>query len=102
MRKKVKKRIKNPHRGSNFEDFLKEENILEEVDLIALKRVFVFEISEEMKKLNLSKNKMAKIMRTSRSALDRILDPENTSISLNTIGKAARAVGKRVELKLTV
>lgn len=86
--------------GGTLEDFLKEEGILEEANKIAIKRVLAFKIQEEMEKNNLSKTAMAKRMKTSRSALDRLLDPANTSITLNTMEQAAHVLGKKITLSL--
>ena len=89
----------NPHIGSNFDDFLKEEGMFESVQAKALKRALSEQIEESMQAANLSKVKMAALMATSRSQLDRVLDPDNTSVQLDTLMKAARAVGKTVEIK---
>ena len=89
---------RNPHSGSNFDDFLKEEGIFEEVHAKALKRALAEQIEESMQAANISKMKMAELMATSRSQLDRVLDPDNISVQLDTLMKAARAVGKTVEI----
>lgn len=89
---------RNLHSGSNFDDFLKEEGIFEEVHAKALKRALAEQIEESMQAANISKMKMAELMATSRSQLDRVLDPDNISIQLDTLMKAARAVGKTVEI----
>ena len=73
------------HIGSNFDDFLAEEGLLEEAEAIAVKRVLAYQIGELMKSQNLSKAEMARRMKTSRAALDRLLDPENRSVTLNTM-----------------
>lgn len=73
--------------GSNFDDFLTEEGLLEEVEAVAVKRVLAFQIKELMGSQNLSKAEMARRMQTSRAALERLLDPENRSITLNTMDK---------------
>jgi DNA-binding Xre family transcriptional regulator len=85
---------KNPHRGSTFDSFLAEESILEDVTTAALKRVLAWQLAELMKKRRISKSEMAKRMRTSRAALERLLDSENTSVTLQTMGRAAAALGK--------
>jgi hypothetical protein len=90
----------NQHVGSNFDDFLMDEGIYEEVQARALKRVLVEQLSDAMQSGNLSKVVMAQRMVTSRSQLDRVLDPDNLSIQLDTLFKAARAVGKTVEIRL--
>ena len=91
---------RNPRSGSSFDDFLKEEGIYEDVQARALKRALAEQIGEGMQTAKLTKVSMAAKMETSRSQLDRVLDPENLSIQLDTLIKAARAVGKEVEIKL--
>ena len=91
---------RNPHAGSDFDDFLKNEGMFEEVQVRALKRALSEQIEESMKAANISKVKMAELMATSRSQLDRVLDPDNISVQLDTLMKAARAVGKPVEIKI--
>ena len=86
--------------GSNFDDFLTEEGLLEEAEAVAVKRVLAFQIKEMMDSQNLSKAEMARRMQTSRAALERLLDPENRSVTLNTMDKAARSLGKRLRLTL--
>lgn len=91
---------RNPHVGSNFDDFLKDEGVFEVVQAKALKRALSEQIEESMQAANISKVKMAEMMATSRSQLDRVLDPDNISVQLDTLMKAARAVGKTVEIKI--
>ncbi|MBK9600524.1 MAG: XRE family transcriptional regulator [Anaerolineales bacterium] len=88
------------HIGSNFDDFLKEEKIYEQVQAAAIKRVIAYQIAEEMKKKNLTKTEMANRMKTSRAALERLLDPENASITLITLERAASALGKKLTVQL--
>jgi DNA-binding Xre family transcriptional regulator len=88
------------HIGSNFDDFLKEEKIYEQVQAVAIKRVVAYQIAEEMKKKNLTKTEMASRMNTSRAALERLLDPENASITLFTLERAASALGKTLRVEL--
>ena len=90
----------NPHIGSNFDDFLEEEGILLEVESIAWKRVIAFQISQLMEEQKLSKTDMANQMKTSRAVLDRLLDPRNTSATLNTLEQAAIVLGKRLRVEL--
>ena len=90
----------NYHLGSTFDDFLEQEGILNEVTEIALKRVLAWQVEQAMKERGLTKSKMAKSMQTSRAALDRLLDPEYDSVTLRTLDKAARAVGKRIKIDL--
>ena len=87
--------------GSNFDDFLIEEGLLEEAEAVAVKRILAFQINELMEAQNLSKAEMARRMRTSRAALERLLDPENCSVTLITMDKAARSLGKRLQLVLS-
>ncbi len=87
--------------GSDFDDFLKQEGLYEEVTAGAVKRVLTQQITEAMKAGDISKSEMARRMRTSRSQLDRLLDPANTKIRLDTLFKAARAVGRSVRLELS-
>ena len=90
------KKKKNSHLGPTFESFLKEEGIYEEVTAGAMKRVLAWQIAQAMKKRHMTKSVMAKRMKTSRAALDRLLDAENTSVTLLTMNKAASALGKRL------
>ena len=91
---------RNIHHGSDFDDFLKEEGIFEEVEARALKRVLAMQVQDLMAKRNLTKSAMATRMATSRAALHRLLDGENTSVTLGTINRAARALGKKVRIEL--
>lgn len=85
--------------GSDFDDFLKEQE-LDSANIVAIKRVIAYQIAEEMKKKKLSKTQMASRMKTSRAALERLLDPENASITLITLERAASAVGKKLKVQL--
>lgn len=91
---------RNPHVGSDFDDFLREEVILDEVQAVAVKRVLTFQLERGMKTKQLTKTAMAKRMGTTRAQLDRLLDPDNPSATLATLVKAANAVGKRVKISL--
>jgi antitoxin HicB len=88
------------HTGSSFDSFLEEEGIREEIDSAAIKRVIAWQLSEAMKAHKLSKKEMAQRIGTSRSQLDRLLDPENSAVHLQTIARAARAVGKRLRIEM--
>ena len=90
----------NPHTGSNFDDFLKEDGIFEVVQARALKRALAEQLDDAMQSGKLNKVTMAQRMATSRSQLDRVLDPSNLSIQLDTLIKAASAVGRFVEIRL--
>lgn len=89
----------NQYSGSNFDDFLAEEGILEEVSARALKRLLALQIADIMAETNLSKAKLAEKMNTSRSQLDRLLDPDNTAVTLESLDRLARAVGKQVRIE---
>jgi DNA-binding phage protein len=86
------------HRGSSFDEFLKEEGLYEVAQAAAVKRVIAELLEEGMSRENLSKPMMAKRMGTSRSQLDRVLDPGNTKVQLDTLIKAARAVGRELRI----
>jgi hypothetical protein len=90
----------NPHIGSSFADFLKEEGIFEEVTAHASKRVLAWQIEQAMQAQGLTKVAMAKRMKTSRAQLDRLLDPSNDKVQLDTMQRAAAAVGRRLHLAL--
>ena len=89
---------KNPYTGSTFDDFLDDNGLLEECTALALKRVLARQIKQEMDKQGFSKTAMAERMHTSRSQLNRLLDPENTGISLEMMHRAASIVGRRLEI----
>lgn len=91
---------KNKHIGSSFDDFLKEEDILAEVEATAVKRVIAFQIKKEMAERNISKSALARMMKTSRSSLDRLLDPENTSVTLLTLESVSVALGKKLLVQM--
>jgi len=86
--------------GSSFDDFLKEEGLYEDVQAIAIKRVIAWQIAQEMEKQAITKKEMAIRMKTSRSQLDRLLDPNNNNVKLATLGRAAQAVGRNLRLEL--
>ena len=88
------------HSGSTFDSFLEKEGIREEVEAVAIKRVLAWQLEQAMQKQQKTKQAMAKQLRTSRSQLDRLLDPKNVSVTLDTITRAARALGKRVILRV--
>jgi hypothetical protein len=91
---------KNPHRGSKFEDYLADQGLLETVTLTATKRVLAWQIAALMKKQGLTKTRLAKRMKTSRAALDRLLDDQNTAVTLQTMGTAAAALGQKLTISL--
>jgi predicted XRE-type DNA-binding protein len=86
--------------GSNFDDFLDEEGLLGDATAVAVKRYIAFQLTEKMTQDNLSKSEMARRMETSRSALDRLLDPGNSSVTLQTLQSAAEALGGRLKVEL--
>lgn len=92
----------NKHIGSNFDDFLAEEGLLEDATATAMKRVIAWQIEQEMKAQKLSKTAMAAKMHTSRAALNRLLDATDTSLTLTPLASAAAALGKRVRVELAV
>jgi hypothetical protein len=98
MKKTLSKNGK--HTGSSFDSFLEEQGIREEVEAVAVKRVLAWQIAEEMKRQQKTKQAMAKQLRTSRSQLDRLLDPQNTAVTLETVTRAAHALGKRVVVRI--
>ena len=91
---------KNPRTGSSFEDFLKDEGLHEECTAVALKRILAWQLRQEMKKNHLTKSAMAERMHTSRAQLERLLHPEKTGISLESLQRAAMAVGRELRIEL--
>lgn len=92
--------MKQRHIGSKFEGFLAEDGILEECRASAIKFKIAHELEKAMRQRNISKAGIAKRLRTSRTGVDRLLDPGNTSITLNTMAKVANLLGKRIEFAL--
>lgn len=90
----------NKHRGASFDDFLRREGLFDDVQAVALKRAISEAVEEGMLQANLSKVEMARRMRTSRSQLDRVLDPTCTTVQLDTLIKAASAVGRELRISL--
>ncbi|MGP0566320.1 MULTISPECIES: helix-turn-helix domain-containing protein [unclassified Nitrospina] len=95
-----KKHKKNPHLGSTLDALLEEDGTLDAANTLALKRVFAYQLEQTMKEKGLKKPELSQRMHTSRAALDRLLDPENPSVTLNTLNRAASAVGKKLKLEL--
>ena len=93
-------KFKKKHLGSSFDEILESEELLTEANAVAVKRVLAWKLQEAMEKNGLTKSEMADRMHTSRSALSRFLDPENISITLATMEKAAKAIGKKLEITL--
>jgi hypothetical protein len=96
--KTKKDRLVKDHTGSTFDSFLEDEGIRGEVEAVAIKRVLTWQLKKAMKEQRKTKQLMAKQLRTSRSQLDRLLDPQNVSVTIATITRAARALGKRVTI----
>jgi antitoxin HicB len=92
--------MSNKHIGSDFDSFLEEEGILAETEAAAVKRVIAFQVEKMMSEQNLSKTEMSRRMNTSRAALDRLLDPTNHAVTLQTLDRAARALGKRLQIHI--
>ncbi len=92
--------MSNKYLGSNFDDFLAEEGILEECQSIAIKRVLAYQLQKFMQDSQLSKTVMATKLNTSRAALNRLLDPLNTSITLETMIKVVQVTGKRISISI--
>lgn len=90
----------NPYIGSSFDDFLDEENLLAEANEIAIKRVIAWQLQQKIESKQMTKTGLAKAMGTSRAEVDRLLDPDNTSVTLNTLSKAARVLGKSIKIDL--
>ena len=86
----------NQYTGSNFDDFLEEEGILEEVSVRAHKRLLALQLQDAMGEMKLSKTELAERLQTSRSQVDRLLDPDNTAVTLDSLERLAHAVGKQL------
>ena len=86
--------------GSSFDDFLKEQGVYEEVTAKAIKRVIARQLAAVMRENGLTKSMLARHMRTSRAQLDRLLDPDNDSVTLGTLTRAAHAVGRNLRIEL--
>ncbi len=86
--------------GSSFDEFLDEQGMYEQVTLAATKRVLAEQIRSAMQEEHLTKTEMAQRMRTSRSALERLIDPDNQNVTLQTLDKAAKAIGRRLRVAL--
>lgn len=90
----------NRHRGSTLDSFLEAEGVLGEMQPKAIKEVIAWQLGEAMRQRGLSKSGLARLMHTSRTQVDRVLDPENGNVTIETLQKAAAVVGRRVELQL--
>jgi antitoxin HicB len=97
-----RRNLKNhDHSGSSFDSFLDENGIRDEVEAVAVKRVLAWQLHQAMREQQKTKQAMAQELRTSRSQLDRLLDPRNTAVSLETIARAAKVLGKRVIVSIS-
>ena len=92
--------MKNKHIGTDFSDFLKEDGIYEETNDIAIKRVIAYQLEQEMKVQNITKTKMGEMMNTSRAVVNRLLNPDNSSLTLSTLESATHALGKRLNISI--
>lgn len=97
----TKRRKSVDHTGSTFDSFLEQEGIRDEIEAVAIKRVLAWQLQQAMREQKKTKQAMASELRTSRSQLDRLLDPRNVSVTLDTITRAARALGKRITIRVT-
>jgi antitoxin HicB len=98
--KAKKKKALTGHTGSTFDSFLEEEGMREQVEAVAIKRVLAWQLAEAMQKKKTTKQALARELHTSRSQLDRLLDPENITVSLDAIARAAKALGKKVIIRI--
>jgi antitoxin HicB len=90
----------NRHRGSGIDDFLKEEGVLEEFQARAVKEVIAWQLGEAMKARNISKRRLAAMMHTSRTQVDRVLDPRDGNVTIETLQRAAAVIGRKVQVEL--
>lgn len=93
--------VDKKHIGSDFDDFLRDEGALDEAEAVATKRVIAYQLTQEMERANISQSELARRMKTSRSSVERLLDPSNPSVTLVTLERAASAIGKRLKVQLT-
>lgn len=93
---KIEKNMK-----SDFDEFLKDDNVYEEVNEIAIKRVIAYQLEQEMKVQNITKTKMAEMMNTSRAVVNRLLNPDNSSLTLHTLQSATNVLGKKLNISIS-
>ncbi|MDY0320740.1 MAG: XRE family transcriptional regulator [Arcobacteraceae bacterium] len=93
--------MQNKHIGSDFDEFLREEGIYEEANDLAIKRVIAYQLELEMKAQKITKTKMAEMMNTSRAVVNRLLNPDNTSLTLNTLELATKVLGKKLNISIS-
>ena len=96
----MSKKQRNRHHGSKIDDFLEEEGVLEQFQAAAIKEVIAWQIQKAMKERKLSKNKMAELMHTSRAQLDRLLDPEQGNVTIETLQRAANVLGRSLRIEI--
>jgi antitoxin HicB len=96
----MSKKKRHPRHGSTLDSFLKEEGVLDEFRAAAVKEVIAWQIVKAMKAKKLTKNKMAELMQTSRAQLDRLLDPEQGNVTLDTLHRAAHVLGRQLRIEL--
>jgi antitoxin HicB len=96
----VSKKKANPHRGSSLDEFLADQGLLEEATAKAVKKALAWQLSMAMKEQRVGKATLARRMKTSRAQLDRLLDPENQSVTLKTLARAAEILGTRLQIEL--
>jgi antitoxin HicB len=96
----MSKKKRNPHHGSTLDDLLREEGVLEQFQAVAIKEVIAWQIQKAMKEKKLSKNRMADLMHTSRAQLDRLLDPEQGNVTIETLQRAANVLGRPLRIEL--
>ncbi len=90
----------NRHMGSGIDDLLRAEGVLEEFQARAVKEVIAWQLDQTMKDQHLSKRKLAALMHTSRTQVDRVLDPKNGNVTLETLQRAAAVLGRKVQIEL--
>jgi hypothetical protein len=96
----MRRKLEDIHSGSSFDDFLEEEGIYDEVVSAAAKRVIAWQLEQEMARQQITKQAMATELKTSRSQLDRLLDPRNTAVSIDALARAAHVLGKQLVFEM--
>ena len=96
----AKRRMASRHKGSSIDDFLKEEGVFEEFQARAVKEVIAWQLAQAMKERKLSKRRLAALMHTSRTQVDRVLDPTDGNVTIETLQRAASIVGRKVQVEL--
>ena len=100
MPKDIKNMVENKHRGQSLDSFLEEEGVLAEFQAKAIKEVIAWQLAEAMRDQKLSKKRLAEMMHTSRTQVNRVLDPADGNVTIETLQRAAAVVGRRVQLAL--